>query len=267
MKIAPFLCLQLALLAAGCASSNQATDRGTNSAPPSAAAPVPAFNYAPTERLSLFDAARQRAVPVALFAPTAPKPGVGKCKLALFSHGYGGQHTGYSFVAQTLAAHGYLVASVQHELPTDEPLPQTGNPRQVRRPNWDRGVQNLLFVRRELLRTHPELDSAHLLLAGHSNGGDTSVLFAEEHPELVEKLISLDNRRMPLPRKPTPKVLSLRSSDQAADAGVLPTPAEQAALGMRVVQLPATIHNDMWDGATPQQRQEMQDHISRFLAE
>ncbi|HEX8506213.1 MAG TPA: alpha/beta hydrolase, partial [Hymenobacter sp.] len=227
--------------------------------------PAPVFNYAPTARLNLFDAARQRAVPVALFAPAASLPGAAKRKLALFSHGYGGQHTGYSFVAQTLAAHGYLVASVQHELPTDEPLPLTGNPREVRRPNWNRGVQNLLFVRRELLRTHPELDSAHLLLAGHSNGGDTSVLFAEEHPELVEKLISLDNRRLPLPRKPTPKVLSLRSSDQAADPGVLPAPAEQAALGMTIVQLPATVHNDMWDGATPQQRQEMEDHISRFL--
>ncbi|HEX8328064.1 MAG TPA: alpha/beta hydrolase [Hymenobacter sp.] len=257
MTKTPFLCL--ALLLAGCAT-NRAAEQNAASLPPAGAT----FRLPPTHRLDLFDAARRRAIPVALYAPTKPAR-ASKRKLALFSHGYGGQHIGYSFVARTLAAHGYLVASVQHELPTDEPLPQTGNPREVRRPNWNRGVQNLAFVRRELLRTHPELDSLHLLVAGHSNGGDMSVLFAEQHPQLVEKLISLDHRRMPLARARTPQVLSIRSSDQVADPGVLPTPDEQAAQGMKIVQLPATIHNDMWDGGTPQQRQEIEDHISRFL--
>jgi pimeloyl-ACP methyl ester carboxylesterase len=186
-------------------------------------------------------------------------------KLALFNHGYRGQHTGYSFVARTLVAHGYVVASIQHELPTDEPLPMTGNIFEARRPIWERGVQNMRFVRRHLLRLYPALDTTRLLVAGHSNGGDMAVLFARQHPELVDRIISLDNRRMPLPRTRRPAVLSLRSSDQVADPGVLPTPAEQAALGMQVVQLPATIHNDMWDGATEGQRQEMEAAINRFL--
>ncbi|MBD2767708.1 hypothetical protein IC235_07360 [Hymenobacter sp. BT664] len=56
-----------------------------------------------------------------------------------------------------------------------------------------------------------------------------------------------------------PQVLSLRSSDQVADNGVLPTPAEQQQFGRTIVKLPNTIHNDMWDGATTAQKQEMRD--------
>lgn len=90
------------------------------------------------------------------------------------------------------------------------------------------------------------------------------MLFAREHPALVEKIISLDNRRVPFPRQRRPQVLSLRSSDQVADPGVLPTPDEQAKLGTLVIALPATIHNDMWDGATALQQQEMNKWISVF---
>ncbi|KAA9339322.1 alpha/beta hydrolase [Hymenobacter busanensis] len=215
--------------------------------------------------LTLFDEARNRAVPVTLYAAANQFARGTKTKLALLSHGYGGHSTDYSFIAHNLVAHGYTVASVQHELPTDEPLPTTGNPQVVRRPNWERGVQNLLFVRRKMLKAQPDLDADHLLLAGHSNGGDISMLFAHEHPALVEKVISLDNRRMPLPRTRQPRILALRSSDQPADAGVLPTMAEQAALGIRVVQLPATAHNDMWDGATEAQKQEINAFIDAFL--
>ena len=122
------------------------------------------------------------------------------------------------------------------------------------------------YVLQELRCTQPSLDYRHLLLMGHSNGGDMVMLFAQQHPRLVERVITLDNRRMPLPRARRPRVLSLRSSDQPADAGVLPTPAEQAQFGMTIVPLPATLHNDMWDGATAAQQQEMNTLISRFLA-
>ena len=47
----------------------------------------------------------------------------------------------------------------------------------------------------------------------------------------------------------------------------MPPPAERAARAMRVVTLPATIHNDMWDGATPAQKAEMLAHIDAFLRE
>ena len=217
------------------------------------------------EQWTLFDSARQRAVPVMLYRP-ARSSSKQPLKPAILSHGYGGHNTDYSFIARNLVAHGYVVASIQHELPTDVPMPTVGNVRAVRQPFWERGVQNILFVRQALHHKYPGINLDDLLLVGHSNGGDTAMLFAEEHPALVAQVISLDNRRMPFPRAARPRVLSLRSSDQVADPGVLPTPAEQAQLGVRIVQLKRTIHNDMWDGATEAQQQEMNGAISLFLA-
>jgi hypothetical protein len=91
------------------------------------------------------------------------------------------------------------------------------------------------------------------------------MLFAREHPDLVRIVISLDNRRMPFPRTARPRVFSIRSSDQAADDGVIPKLEEQAALGMEVVKLQATIHNDMWDGGTEAQKAEMLRLILSFI--
>ena len=222
-----------------------------------------------TESLDLVDRSRNREVPVELYSP-APARKISaakrsKLKLAIISHGYGGQNTDYSFIARNLVAHGYLVASIQHELPSDEPMATTGSVFEARKPHWERGVQNILFVIRELKRTKPDLDFESLLLVGHSNGGDTSILFAREHPQLVRQVVSLDSRRMPFPRAEKPRILSLRSSDQTADAGVLPTPAEQERFKMRIVKLDDTIHNDMWDGASDKQKLEMNRIISGFL--
>jgi len=208
--------------------------------------------------------ATHRPIPVRTYAPASGQ--LAGLKVALLNHGYGIANSRYSFIARHLVAHGYFVLSVQQVLPTDAPLPTTGNPAQVRRPAWERGVQNLRAVLAELPRAYPGLDLGHTLLVGHSFGGDIVMLFAQEHPAEIERVISLDNCRMPLPRQAQPRVLSLRSSDQQPDAGVLPTAAEQAALGMRIVALPATRHGEMNDYATKAQRQEMNRYISEFLA-
>ena len=224
-----------------------------------ALAPTPAR----TENLALVDAARARSVPVLVYsAPAGVAP---KSRVALLSHGYGGKSTDYSFIATAMAARGFLVASVQHEVPGDEPLPTTGKPAEVRRPSWERGVVNLRFAIRELKQRYPAADWGSLVLIGHSHGGDTAMLFATQTPDEVSAVVSLDSRRMPFPRVPHPRILSLRSSDQVADEGVLPTPEEQARFGVRLVKLPATIHNDMWDGATDAQKAEMLAPILDFL--
>jgi predicted dienelactone hydrolase len=250
--------IALGLLASGC---------GGRPVPQQPADSAPAWTNVAvrTDTLRMVDAARHRPIPLLTYAPAGTAPTT-KLKLALLNHGYGGTNADYSFVAKNLVAHGYYVVSLQHELPGDEPIAMTGNLRETRRPNWERGVQNMRYVLQELRCTQPSLDYRHLLLMGHSNGGDMVMLFAQQHPRLVERVITLDNRRMPLPRARRPRVLSLRSSDQPADAGVLPTPAEQAQFGMTIVPLPATLHNDMWDGATAAQQQEMNTLISRFLA-
>lgn len=219
---------------------------------------------------SWVDHSRNRLIPVAFYLPmTAEK--ITNQKVVIFSHGYAenkrGANKGYSSITENLASKGYFVASIQHELPTDDLLPTTGIPQIVRRPFWERGSENILFTLNELKKSNPELDFKHLILIGHSNGGDMTVLFAHKYPNLVDKIISLDNRRMELPRTEQPKIYSLRSSDQPADEGVLPTIEEQKKWGMKIIKLPNTIHNVMSDRADKRQRKEINDYITDFLNE
>lgn len=214
------------------------------------------------DSLTLFDKDRNRLIPLALYTTTTS---VTPSKLALISHGYGGNNKAYSFIARNLVAHGYLVVSIQHELPTDNPLPVTGNPYEVRMPSWKRGSATIHFVIQAFKKIKSTLDYSRVLLVGHSNGGDMSMLFAQEYPDLVNQVISLDNRRMPLPRVQKPRILSIRSSDQVADKGVLPGLEEQKRFGIQIIQLPAMLHNDMWDGARADQQQAINKIIADFI--
>lgn len=187
----------------------------------------------------------------------------------LISHGYnqneGTPYLGYSDLANFLASKGYLVVSIQHELPTDSLVPDKGLPQIVRRPFWERGADNILFVINELKKSNPEIDFKHIALIGHSMGGDITALFPQKYPGIVTKIITFDNRRMALPRTTNPKVYSLRSSDQLADQDVLPGEAEQKKYGITIIKLPNTIHNDMCDNATDKQREEIREYVLRFL--
>lgn len=211
---------------------------------------------------SLFDAARQRPIPFLIYVPATI---TGKLKPAIISNGYRGYYADHSFIANTLTANGYYVVSIQHDLPNDTLMPSTGKPYEVRMPFWKRGAESILFVLNTLKQRQPQLDYNQLLLVGHSNGGDMSMLFAKEHPEMTAAVISLDNRRMPFPRAGRPRILWLRSSDMPADSGVVPATEELARYHMQVVHLPATIHNDMTDHATESQRAEMLGYIKKFL--
>lgn len=187
----------------------------------------------------------------------------------LLSHGYNenqpGTYLHYSFLGEFLAAHGCFVVSIQHELPEDAPLAMSGDLRALRRPNWERGAANIGYVLLELQRTHPELDHTSTTLIGHSNGGDISALFTDLHPGLIANLITLDNRRYPLPRSREPRVLSLRSSDAPADAGVLPTAEEARRFDMSIVPLNNVEHNEMSDRGDPEQREDICRLIQAFL--
>lgn len=219
----------------------------------SLAAPVP-------QTLELVDPERNRAIPVALYGAA---PG-GRRPLALISHGYGGRNTDYSFIAAALAARGYVVASVQHELKGDPPMPTQGDPAVVRRPFWDQGAANLRHVIGEL-RARGIANRRPVLLIGHSNGGDSSMLLAGQHGTLVDRVFTLDNRRMRMPRTARPRICSVRSSDQPADRGVLPTIAEQKRYRMVIGTVAGLIHNDMSDAATPAQKEAMLDWLQRCL--
>lgn len=217
------------------------------------------------DTLTWTDSLRHRAIPVAFYHVHGDTKGL---PVVLFSHGYNGNRPGaylrYGHLATAMALAGWFVVSVQHELPEDPPLPLTGVAQVMRRPSWERGVADLLFVLDQLRRTRPELDLEQLTVMGHSQGGDISMLFAELHPDHLERVLSLDNRRMPLPRTRKPQVCSIRSSDQPADEGVLPGTAEARDLDMRV-RMSSVPHNAMDDGASPEQREELTELIKELL--
>lgn len=200
--------------------------------------------------IQLVDPARQRTIPVTLYGHAGPgRP------LVILSPGRGLEPADYEFLAKPLAARGYLVAAIDHELPGDPPLPTGGDAYQQRLPHWWEGARSIAYVMSELRRRRMA-SPAPAILIGHSNGGDMTMLFASTHPQLVRTAISLDNRRHPLPREGRTRICSLRSSDQTADPGVIPHGPDQARLGV-VIYPVAVRHDDMTDRAAPAQQQAM----------
>src|SRR3954451_4281054 len=181
------------------------------------------------ETLNLFDAARQRPVAVDLAVrrdyERKANEGYWKLPVAIISNGNTVKNTEYSFLANVLAARGYLVASIQQDLPTDPPLmTRIGMPYVGRQKVYEKGEANILFVLEQLKKLQPNADYGHLTLVGHSNGGDTAMYFAKEHPEVVSKVVTLDNLRVPFVLSENLKILSFRSRDPnfQTDPGVLP---------------------------------------------
>ena len=219
------------------------------------------------DSLELFDKSRNRKIPIALYYPDMVKK-ADKQQAIIFSHGYGenkgGDNKIYSYLTENLASKGYFVISIQHELPTDDLLAMDGDLKITRKPNWERGCENILFVINAFKKTNPELDFKHLTLIGHSNGGDMTALFATEYPKLVNKIITMDNRRMPLPRVHHPQVYTLRSSNYPADENVLPNEQEQKKYGI-IVQPTPIEHRDMDNDATTEQRKIINTYIEAYL--
>src|SRR6478735_12234602 len=208
------------------------------------------------ETLNLFDAARQRPVAVDLAVrrdyEMKANEGYWKLPVAIISNGNTVRNTEYSFLANVLAARGYLVASVQQDLPTDPPLmTKVGQPYVGRREVYLRGETNILFVLNNLQKRQPNADYNHLTLVGHSNGGDISMYLAKQHPVIVSKVITLDNLRVPFVLHEGMKILSFRSKDPnfKADPGVLP-PFELIKAGVIDIVDTGAQHNDMSDRGT-----------------
>jgi predicted esterase len=238
--------IALTLLLAGCATH------------PLAPTPEAPLASRPVE---LLDTLRQRPVPVVLYSA----PRVGRPKpLAIISHGYGGHSTDYTFIASALTRLGFIVASIDHlERPGDPAMANSGNLAELRRPVWQIGADSIGFVISEL-RRQGLADRERVVLVGHSNGGDMTMLFSYQRPGDVQAAFSLDHRRMPVPRTAQPRICSARSNDYVADPGVLPTVAERDALGMLVTEVPVK-HNDMSDSATPQQQQAILEVLTACL--
>src|SRR6202043_2219025 len=225
------------------------------------------------ETLNLYDAARQRpvAVDVAVRRDYEMKANDGFWKLpvALISNGNTVKNTEYSFLANVLAARGYLVASIQQDIPTDPPLvTKLGLPYVGRREVYEKGEANILFVLGQLKELQPNADYDHLTLVGHSNGGDIAMYFAREHPELVSKIVTLDNLRVPFVLSDKLKILSFRSKDPnfKTDPGVLPTSKEAHADGIDVVNTGA-LHTQLSDRGPDSVKVKIQATLDKFLSD
>jgi hypothetical protein len=225
------------------------------------------------ETLDLFDTARQRPVAVDLAVrrdyEMKADDGFWKLPVAIISNGNTVKNTEYSFLANVLAARGYLVASIQQDLPTDPPLmTKVGLPYVGRREVYEKGEANILFVLGQLKKSQPNADLDHLTLVGHSNGGDTAMYFAKHHPELVSKVITLDNLRVPFVLNDKMKILSFRSDDPnfQTDPGVLPDPKQAKADGVDIIKTKFQ-HTWMSDRGPDSVKERIQATLDQFLGD
>ena len=187
--------------------------------------------------------------------------------VAILSHGNTVKSTEYSFITNVFAARGYLVVSIQHDLDTDDPMvTKVGEEYVGRRMQYNRGVFNIKFAIENLKKVYPDADYSHLTLIGHSNGGDISMYFAKMHPELVKKVVTLDNLRVPFLTDGKIKIISFRSKDPVfkADPGVVPDDATCAKAGITVVKTEYQ-HNWLSDRGPDNVKESIEARLEQFL--
>jgi hypothetical protein len=189
--------------------------------------------------------------------------------VAILSHGNTVKNTEYSFLANLFAARGYMVVSIQHDLETDDPMvTRVGEEYVGRRMQYNRGIFNIMFAIDELKKIYPNADYHHLTLIGHSNGGDISMYFAKLHPDLVKKVVTLDNLRVPFLTDGKIKILSFRSKDPVfkADPGVVPSDEICTKAGIKVVRTEFQ-HTELSDRGPDHVKASIQATVQQFLDE
>jgi alpha/beta hydrolase fold len=195
--------------------------------------------------------------------------GMLKLPVAILNHGNTVKYTEYSFLANVMAARGYLVVSIQHDLPTDAPMvTKEGELYVGRLSQIERGVANIKFAVAQMEKVEPNADYDHLTVVGHSMGGDITMYFAKQYPDRVRKVVTLDNLRVPFVTSGKFKILSFRSHDPVfkADPGVVPSSDECAKDGITVVNTNFQ-HNDMRDTGSEEAKTSIQNMLDKFLAD
>lgn len=215
----------------------------------------------------LYDSARNRVLPIAIYQPLKENS---RTNVVIFNHGYDGNKNSksnqtYAYLNRFLSEKGFYVISIQHELSDDPLLAMEGDLMNTRMPNWKRGEENILFTIREFKKLKPALRWNELILIGHSNGGDMTMLVAAEYPELISKAISMDHRRMLMPRTKKPQLYTLRGCDYEADKGVLPDKQEQEKFQTTVLKLDGITHSNMGENGTKEQHDLINQCIYEFV--
>jgi hypothetical protein len=187
--------------------------------------------------------------------------------VAVLNHGNTVKFTEYSFLANVFAARGYMVVSIQHDLETDDPMvTKVGEEYVGRRLQYNRGIANIMFALDELKKVQPNADYHHLVMVGHSNGGDISMYFAKRYSDLIKKVVTLDNLRVPFITDGKFKILSFRSKDPVfkADPGVVPNDDVCAKAGITVVRTEFQ-HNELSDRGPDNVKTHIQAMLDKFL--
>jgi hypothetical protein len=193
--------------------------------------------------------------------------GMIKLPVAVLNHGNTVKFTEYSFLANVFAARGYMAVSIQHDLPTDAPMvTKVGEPYVGRLAQIQRGVANIKFAVEQMHGIQPNADYDHLTVVGHSMGGDITMYFANQYPDQVRKVVTLDNLRVPFTTDGKFKILSFRSKDPEfkTDPGVVPTEEICEKAGITVVQTNFQ-HNDMRDTGPDSAKESIQSMLDKFL--
>jgi dienelactone hydrolase len=162
--------------------------------------------------------------------------------VVVFTHGYTGTFTDYTFIFEDLASRGYVVASVDHTYEaTAVEFPDGRFVKSILGSHFGdtwRGddatltfatsvrLQDLKFVVTELKRLNTKvngpfegkLDVSRIAIAGHSMGGATAFLALEQDPRLRAAVV-LDGYLPSAVIRPTQRpVFILRANDMNADA-------------------------------------------------
>ena len=123
-----------------------------------------------------------------------------------------------------------------------------------------------MFAVEEMKKLYPNADYRKLTLVGHSNGGDISMYFAGRHPELVKKVVTLDNLRVPFITDGKIKILSFRSKDPVfkPDPGVIPDDEVRKKAGITVVNTEFQ-HNDLSDRGPDRVKTTVLEKLLKFI--
>ena len=221
------------------------------------------------EQLTLHDASRNRDIPVelAISRRAEIKARFGfKPRVAVVNHANTVKNTEYSFFGDVLATQGYLVVAIQHDMPGDPPLSMQGFPFLGRMPSYQRGEKNILFALGEIKKLYPDPDFTNVTLFGHSQGGDIAMWFAGQHPDMVKKIVTLDNIRVPVLMAGRQSILTLRSNNFKPDPGVVPTEEAAKDVGVEVVHTEFQ-HDHFSDRGPDSTRDRVRDLLAKFLAE
>lgn len=209
--------------------------------------------------IEVFDSVHRRPIPARLYHPGPRRP------LALVLPGVGARPGDYSSLAGYLVRKGFAVAELQLQLPGDPPIPNAGDVAALRRPELTVNVESVRYFVSKARELRYASANSPAVLVGHSNGGDVAMLYGSQHPSQVRAIFSLDNLRVPMPRVSRPHICSIRSIDQQADKGVVPSPAQARAFNMRIQQTRIR-HEDMWNAASPREQRLIRVALNNCLS-